>query len=482
MTETAIAQIMRRIKRIHFVGVGGAGMSGIAEVLHNLGYHVSGSDLKRSHVIQRLQGLGIQVFVGHKEEHCSKADVVVVSSAINADNPEVKAAYARRIPVIPRAQMLAELMRFKYGITVAGTHGKTTTTSLLASIFGEAGLKPTFVVGGRLNSAGANARLGEGRYFIAEADESDASFLHLTPLITVVTNIDADHMHTYHNDFSELRATFLRFIQRLPFYGLAVMCIDDPQVKIILPEITCSVTTYGFSAEADVRAIDFIQKKLCSEFTVLYGKGHKKSFKVQLNLAGRHNVQNALATIAVALDCGIPISNIKKSLAHFAGVGRRCQQYGTIMLAKKKLTLIDDYGHHPQEIRVTYEALKNAYPDRRVILAFQPHRFSRTQELFEDFVEVLSSVDLLLLFEIYSAGEAPIANIDSKALSRSIRQRGQLDPIYIKDFNAALEVLPNIIKDGDILMTQGAGDIDHLLHRLIKIASRKKLKSKKSAV
>lgn len=478
MTETAVAQIMRRIKRIHFVGIGGAGMSGIAEVLHNLGYTVTGSDLKRSPVVQRLQNIGIQVFIGHKEEHLRQADVVVVSSAISSDNLEVKAAHARRIPVIPRAQMLAELMRFKYGITVAGTHGKTTTTSLLASIFGEAGLKPTFVVGGRVNSAGANARLGEGRYFIAEADESDASFLHLTPLVTVVTNIDADHMHTYHNDFSELRATFLRFIQRLPFYGLAVMCIDDPQIQMLLPEITCSVITYGFSEEADVRAVSFLQTALQSEFTILYGKDHRKSFKVKLNLAGKHNVQNALATIAIALDCGIPISSIKKSLARFAGVGRRCQQYGTILLAGKKVTLIDDYGHHPQEIRVTYEALKNAYPDRRIILAFQPHRYSRTQELFDDFVAVLSAVDLLLLFEVYSAGETPIASVDSKALSRSIRQRGKLDPIYVQDINAALELLPNIVKDGDIIMTQGAGDIDQLLHQLIKTSTVKKVRKK----
>ena len=481
MTETITNKIMPRIKRIHFVGIGGAGMSGIAEVLSNLGYHVTGSDIKRSSVVQRLHSIGIQIFIGHKEQHCEKADVVVVSAAIHPENPEVKAAHARRIPVIPRAQMLAELMRFKYGITVAGTHGKTTTTSLLAGIFGEAGLKPTFVVGGKVNSAGANARLGEGRYFIAEADESDASFLHLMPLITVVTNIDADHMHTYHNDFSELRATFLRFIQRLPFYGLAVLCIDDPEIKMILPEITCSLITYGFSMDADVRAINFLQTGLQSEFTVLYGKNHQKSFKVKLNLAGKHNVQNALATIAVSLDCGIPINSIKRSLAKFAGVARRCQNYGTIMLDHKTLTLIDDYGHHPEEIRVTYEALKNAYPGRRIILAFQPHRYSRTQELFDDFVEVLTSIDLLLLFEVYSAGEAPIPKIDSKALSRSIRQRGKLDPIYVKDFDAAIELLPNIIKEGDILMTQGAGDIDQLLHRLIKWASKPKKPKKKSA-
>lgn len=474
MSETAIAQIMRRIKRIHFVGIGGVGMSGIAEVLHNLGYTVSGSDVKRSITVKRLQNLGIQIFIGHKEGNCAKADVVVVSSAISNTNLEVKAAQARRIPVIPRAQMLAELMRFKYGITVAGTHGKTTTTSLLANIFGEAGLKPTFVVGGKVNSTGTNARLGEGRYFIAEADESDASFLHLTPMITVVTNIDADHMHTYNNDFSELRNTFLRFIQRLPFYGLAVMCADDPEVRSILPSITCPVMTYGFSEEADYRAINFNQEGLQSHFTVLYGKEHQKEFKVKLNLAGQYNVRNALATIAVALDCGIPISSIKKSLARFAGVGRRCQQYGTITIKGKRLTLIDDYGHHPQEIKVTYEALKNAYPNRRVILAFQPHRYSRTQELFDDFAQVLSSVDLLLLFEVYCAGEAPISNIDSKALSRSIRQRGKVDPIYIKDFESAMDLLPNIIRDGDVLMTQGAGDIDQLMQHLIKRTQLKK--------
>lgn len=472
MTEN-LSQTMRRIRRIHFVGIGGAGMSGIAEVLHNLGYSVSGSDLKRSQVAQRLTNLGIHVSIGHKEENSSRADVVVVSTAIDKDNPEVKAAHARRIPVIPRAQMLSELMRFKYGITVAGTHGKTTTTSLLATIFAEAGLKPTFVVGGKVNSAGANARLGEGRYFIAEADESDASFLHLTPMITVVTNIDADHMHTYHNDFSELKNTFLRFIQRLPFYGLAVMCVDDPEIKSILPQITCSLITYGFSEGADYRAVNFFQNGLQSEFTVLYGKGHSKSFKVKLNLAGAHNVKNALATIAVALDCGIAISSIKRALSKFAGVGRRCQQYGEVTINGKTIRLIDDYGHHPEEIRVTYEALKEAFPERRVILAFQPHRYSRTQELFDDFAEVLSKVDLLLLLDIYSAGEKPIPNIDSKALSRSIRQRGKIDPIYVKSIDEALDVIPDVIKDGDILLTQGAGDVDQTLVKLIKLTQKK---------
>ncbi len=472
MTEN-LSHTLRRIRRIHFVGIGGAGMSGIAEVLLNLGYSVSGSDLKRSSVVQRLIDLGIHVFIGHKEENSARADVVVISSAIPAENPEVKAAHARRIPVIPRAQMLSELMRFKYGITVAGTHGKTTTTSLLSTVFAEGGLKPTFVVGGKVNSAGANARLGEGRYFIAEADESDASFLHLTPMITVVTNIDADHMHTYHNDFSELRSTFLKFIQRLPFYGLAVMCMDDPEIKNILPQITCSVITYGFDEQADVRAINFLQNGLQSEFTVLYGKGHNKSFRVKLNLAGAHNVNNALATIAVALDCGVGIAPIKKALAKFAGVGRRCQQYGEVTLKGKTIRLIDDYGHHPEEIRVTYEALKEAFPQRRVILAFQPHRYSRTQELFDDFAEVLSKVDCLLLFDVYSAGEAPIPNIDSKALSRSIRQRGKIDPIYVKDIAEALDVIPDIIQDGDILVTQGAGDVDQTLLRLIKLAEKK---------
>ncbi len=477
MTEN-VSQTMRRTRRIHFVGIGGAGMSGIAEVLHNLGYTVTGSDVKRSLVVQRLVSLGIQVFNSHKEENSARADVVVVSSAINDDNPEVKSAHARRIPVIPRALMLSELMRFKYGITVAGTHGKTTTTSLLATIFGEAGMKPTFVVGGKVNSAGANARLGEGRYFIAEADESDASFLHLMPMITIVTNIDADHMHTYHNDFSELRNTFLRFIQRLPFYGLAVMCIDDPEIKNIIPHITCSLITYGFSEEANYRAVHFFQNGLRSEFTVLYGKDHAKSFKVKLNLAGAHNVNNALATIAVALDCGASISSIKRALSNFAGVGRRCQQYGELTLKKgKTVLLIDDYGHHPEEIRVTYHALKEAFPNRRVILIFQPHRYSRTQELFDDFAEVLSKVDLLLLMDVYSAGESPISNIDSKALSRSIRQRGQVDPIYVKDADGAIEVLPNVVQDGDIILTQGAGDVDQTLIKLIKWAQKKAKKS-----
>ncbi len=472
MTEN-LPHTLRRTRRIHFVGIGGAGMSGIAEVLHNLGYIVSGSDLKRSLVVRRLIDLGIHIAIGHKEENSARADVVVISTAIPAENPEVKAAHAKRIPVIPRAQMLAELMRFKYGITVAGTHGKTTTTSLLSTVFAEAGLKPTFVVGGKVNSAGANARLGEGRYFIAEADESDASFLHLTPMITVVTNIDADHMHTYHNDFTELRNTFLRFIQRLPFYGLAVMCMDDPEIRSILPNITCSVVTYGFHEGADIRAINFLQSGLQSDFTVLYGKNHNKSFRVKLNLAGAHNVNNALATIAVALDCGIGVASIKRALAKFAGVGRRCQQYGEVTIHGKTIKLIDDYGHHPEEIRVTYEALKEAFPQRRVILAFQPHRYTRTQELFDNFCDVLSRVDLLLLLEVYSAGETPIPNVDSKALSRSIRQRGKIDPIYLKDINQALEVIPDVISDGDILVTQGAGDVDQILVNLLKLTDKK---------
>jgi UDP-N-acetylmuramate--alanine ligase len=477
MTEH-LSQTMRRTHRIHFIGIGGAGMSGIAEVLHNLGYKVTGSDLKRSYNVHRLINLGIHVYIGHEESQSRKADVVVISSAIQPDNPEVVDAHARRVPVIPRAQMLAELMRFRYGITVAGTHGKTTTTSLLATIFAEADLKPTFVVGGKVTSAGANARLGEGHYFIAEADESDASFLHLTPMITVVTNIDADHMHTYENDFSKLRATFLRFIQRLPFYGLAVMCIDDTEIQNILPDITCSVITYGFSEGADYRAINFFQNGLQSEFTVIYGKTRNKSFKVKLNLAGEHNVRNALASIAVALDCNIPISRIKKALSHFSGVERRCQQYGTISIQGKSVLLIDDYGHHPAEIRVTYQAIKNAFPNRRVILAFQPHRYTRTQELFDDFVEVLSQVDLLLLLEIYSAGENPIANVDSKALSRSIRQRNRIDPIYVKDIQSALEIIPDLIQDDDIILTQGAGDVDQLLVQLKKAAAKKVKKTK----
>jgi len=464
-----ISSTMRRIRRIHFVGIGGAGMSGIAEVLHNLGYVVSGSDLKQTSVTRRLAELGIEIKIGHRPEYIENANVVVISSAISPNNPEVQEAVNRHIPVIPRALMLAELMRFKTGITVAGTHGKTTTTSLLANIFGDAGLKPTFVVGGKVNSTGTNARFGEGSYFIAEADESDASFLYLTPTISVVTNIDADHMVNYNNDFNVLRQTFVQFIRRLPFYGLAVLCIDDANIRQILPEITCSVLTYGFSEDADFRITDFEQHGLNSQFTVMPKAGAIKPFKVNLNLAGKHNALNATATIAVALDCEIPVENICKTLENFSGIGRRCQVHGQIELTNgNKVNLIDDYGHHPREISVTYEALKNAYPDRRVVLAYQPHRYSRTEEQFEDFANVLSGADALVMLEVYPAGEEPIAGADSKALCRAIRSRGKVEPVYVDGVDAAVELLPNILQDGDVLISQGAGDVDQIMYRLMK--------------
>ncbi|MDF2529640.1 MAG: UDP-N-acetylmuramate--L-alanine ligase [Gammaproteobacteria bacterium] len=464
-----ISAPMRRIRRIHFVGIGGAGMSGIAEVLHNLGYQVSGSDLKQTAVTKRLSELGIEIKIGHRPEYTENANVVVTSSAISPNNPEVQEAVARHIPVIPRAQMLAELMRFKTGITVAGTHGKTTTTSLLANIFGDGGLKPTFVVGGKVNSTGTNARLGDSRYFIAEADESDASFLYLTPTISVVTNIDADHMVNYQNDFNILRQTFIQFIRRLPFYGLAVLCIDDDNIRAILPEITCSVLTYGFSEDADLRIEDFEQNGMHSRFTLVPKAGSIKPFSVNLNLAGKHNALNAAAAAAIALDCEIPVDSICKTLQNFSGIGRRCQVYGQIELHNgNKVMLIDDYGHHPREISVTYEALKNAWPGRRVVLAYQPHRYSRTQELFDDFANVLSGVDTLVMLEVYAAGEEPISGADSKALCRAIRSRGKVEPLYVENIDAALDLLPNILQDGDILVSQGAGDVDQIIHRLSK--------------
>ncbi|MDF2940098.1 MAG: UDP-N-acetylmuramate/alanine ligase [Gammaproteobacteria bacterium] len=458
---------MRRIRRIHFVGIGGAGMSGIAEVLHNLGYQVSGSDLKQTSVTRRLSELGIEIKIGHRPEYAEDANVVVTSSAISQNNPEVQEAVARHIPVIPRAMMLAELMRFKTGITVAGTHGKTTTTSLLANIFGDAGLKPTFVVGGKVNSTGTNARLGDSRYFIAEADESDASFLYLTPTISVVTNIDADHMANYQNDFNVLRQTFIQFIRRLPFYGLAVLCIDDDNIRAILPDITCPVLTYGFSEDADFRIKDYEQNGLHSRFMVV--PKSDKAFTVNLNLAGKHNALNATAAIAVAFDCDISVESICKTLQSFSGIGRRCQVYGQITLDNgNKVTLVDDYGHHPREVSVTYEALKNAWPGRRVVLAYQPHRYSRTEELFEDFANVLSGADALVMLEVYPAGEEPIPGADSKALCRAIRSRGKVEPVYVENLDAALELLPNILQDGDILVSQGAGDVEQIIHRLVK--------------
>jgi UDP-N-acetylmuramate--alanine ligase len=457
---------MRRIRNIHFVGIGGAGMSGIAEVLKNQGYDVSGSDIRESLVTDRLTAMGIQVFIGHREENSQTADVVVVSSAVNADNPEVSAARSRRVPIVPRAEMLAEIMRYRHGIAVAGTHGKTTTTSLIASILGEAGLDPTFVIGGKLNSAGTNAQLGGSRYLVAEADESDASFLHLTPVISVVTNIEADHMDTYGGDVGRLKQTFVDFLHNLPFYGVAVMCVDDDYVQEIIPRISRAIITYGIdNPEADYRAEDIQSDGLRTRF-VVRRPGGRSDLNVELKMPGRHNVLNALAAIAVATDERVDDAAICAGLAGFAGVGRRFQVYGDYQTRKGTVTLVDDYGHHPTEVEAVIRAAREAWPGRRLAMLYQPHRYSRTRDLYEDFVRVLSEVDVLLLMEVYSAGEPAIPGADSRALCRSIRQRGNVEPIYVEDDAEIEHLLGNALQDGDLLITQGAGDIGGVATRL----------------
>ncbi|TVP89264.1 MAG: UDP-N-acetylmuramate--L-alanine ligase [Pseudomonadaceae bacterium] len=455
---------MRRIRRIHFVGIGGAGMCGIAEVLMNLGYEVSGSDLKRSAVTERLEDFGARVDIGHRTENVQDADVLVVSSAINTSNPEVAGALERRIPVVPRAEMLAELMRYRHGIAVAGTHGKTTTTSLIASVLAAEGLSPTFVIGGRLTSAGTNAQLGESRYLVAEADESDASFLHLQPMVAIVTNIDADHMSTYGGDFNKLKRTFIEFLHNLPFYGLAVVCIDDPVVREILPQINRQVITYGMSEEADIRAVDVHQNGMQTHFTVL--REGREPLTVFVNMPGEHMVLNALATIAVATDEMISDAAIVKGLTEFAGVGRRFQVYGDYPVAGGEVMLVDDYGHHPREVAAVIKAVRAGWPQRRLVMIYQPHRFSRTHDLYEDFVQVLSENNALLLMEVYPAGEEPIPGANSKQLCGSIRQRGQLDPIYIERDTDPMPLLKTLLQPGDILLTQGAGDIGGLAPRI----------------
>lgn len=457
---------MRRIRHIHFVGIGGAGMCGIAEVLRNQGYEVSGSDLREGPVTDRLKGLGVTVHIGHRESNSDVADVVVVSSAVADDNPEVASARARRVPIVPRAEMLAEIMRYRHGIAVAGTHGKTTTTSLIASIFGEAGLDPTFVIGGKLNSAGTNAQLGGSRYLVAEADESDASFLHLTPLVAVVTNIEADHMDTYNGDVAQLKKTFVKFLHNLPFYGVAVMCLDDPFVAEILPQISRAIITYGIDRDdADYRAVDIEADGLRTRFTVKR-PGGRSDLPVELRMPGRHNVLNALAAIAVATDEGIDDGAICRGLAAFAGVGRRFQVYGDYPVGNGSVTLVDDYGHHPTEVEAVIRAAQSAWPGRRIVMLYQPHRYSRTRDLYEDFVRVLSEVDTLLMMDVYSAGEAPVPGADSRALCRSIRQRGQVDPIHVEDVAELESVLANILQEGDLLLTQGAGDIGGVAAKL----------------
>ncbi len=449
---------MGRIHRIHFVGIGGVGMSGIAEVVLNLGYQVSGSDLQENAVTRRLAEQGATVILGHAAENIEDCDVVVISSAVKADNPEVVAAQEQRIPVVPRAEMLAELMRFRYGIAVAGTHGKTTTTSLIASVLAEGGVDPTFVIGGRLNSAGTHARLGEGRYLVAEADESDASFMLLQPMMAVVTNIDADHMETYEGDFQKLRHTFVDFLHHLPFYGLAVLCLDDPEVRNTLPEITRPVTTYGLTNEADVYAEALQQEGNRTHFRVARPQ-QEEWLEITLNMPGHHNVLNALAAIAVAHEIGIDDAAIKRALENFQGIGRRFQINGEYQTPVGRVLHVDDYGHHPREVEATIKAIRDGWPQRRLVVAFQPHRYSRTRDLFEDFTRVLSEVDVLLLLEVYPAGEAPIAGADGRTLARAIRTRGQVDPVFVETVEALPTTLQGVLQDGDILLTLGAGNI-----------------------
>ncbi len=456
--ESSAVPTMGRIRRIHMIGIGGAGMGGIAEVLLHLGYEVTGSDLGENRVTARLAERGARISVGHDAGHVAGSDVVVTSSAVHEDNPEVRAAQAARIPVIPRAEMLSELMRFRYGIAVAGTHGKTTTTSLVASLLAEGGLDPTFVIGGLLNSAGTHARLGASRFLVAEADESDASFLYLQPMLAVVTNIDADHMPTYDGDFGRLRATFHEFLHHLPFYGLAVLCLDDPVVRELVPEISKPVLTYGTAPDADLRASAITQRGMRTTFKVTR-REVPGELVITLNMPGRHNVLNALAAIAVAAEVGVDDAAIQRGLAGFAGIGRRFQVHGDLTLPAGRVTVIDDYGHHPREIAATLEAVRAGWPGRRVVLAFQPHRYSRTRDLFEDFTQVLSEPDLLLLSEVYAAGEEPLAGSDGRALCRAVRTRGKLDPVFVERSSGFAEVLPDLLEDGDILLLMGAGDV-----------------------
>ena len=452
---------MRRVRRIHMLGIGGSGMAGIAEVLLNLGYQVSGSDLRMSGATQRLVDLGAHIDLGHHPARISGADVVVVSTAIRSDNPELVAARDARVPIVRRAEMLAEIMRFRYGIAIAGTHGKTTTTSLVASVLAEGGLDPTYVIGGRLKSAGVNARLGMGNYLVAEADESDASFLHLTPLITVVTNIDADHLETYGGEFDRLKHAFVEFLQRLPFYGLAIVCIDDPVVRGLLSEIRRPVLTYGFDETSDLRAKDFRPELGGGQFSVTFADGVTESFF--LNLPGRHNIANALAAIAIAQEFGVPMEAVRRALRSFEGVGRRCESHGEIPLSSGgSFRLVDDYGHHPREIAVTLEAIRQAYPGRRLVIAFQPHRYTRTRDLFDDFCAVLSTCDALMLTEVYSAGEPLIADADSRALARGIRARNRVEPVVVDSVAELPAALTTILRDGDVLLSMGAGDIGSL--------------------
>ncbi|MCW8906811.1 MAG: UDP-N-acetylmuramate--L-alanine ligase [Sedimenticola sp.] len=451
------AASMGRIRHLHFVGIGGAGMNGIAQVMLNLGYRISGSDLKTNPAISRLLEQGATVHIGHAADNIQGTDAVVISTAVKDDNPEVVRARELRIPVVPRAEMLAELMRFHFGIAVAGTHGKTTTTSLVASLLAEAGLDPTFVIGGRLNSAGTHARLGGGEYLVAEADESDASFLYLQPMMAILTNVDADHMTTYGGDFNRLRQTFIEFLHHLPFYGLAILCIDDEEVRNLLPQVTRPVITYGESDDADLRVSDIRQTGLQTHFRV--NSGDEPAFDVTLNMPGRHNVLNAMAAIAVARELGVEVQHIRQALLRFQGIGRRFNATDCRLADGRDVMLVDDYGHHPREVAATIDAVHDGWPGRRLVLVFQPHRYTRTQEQFDDFAQVLSRADVLVLGEVYAAGESPIAGADSRSLSRAIRTRGQVDPVFIDPIMELPQLLEGMLLDGDIVLTLGAGDI-----------------------
>ena len=465
-----------KVKRIHFVGIGGAGMSGIAEVLLNLGYEISGSDISANATTQRLESIGVRVFKGHEATQVREADVVVVSTAVKTDNPEVLAARQAQIPVVPRALMLAELMRLKQGIAIAGTHGKTTTTSLVASILAEAGLDPTFVIGGRLNSAGSHARLGEGEFIVVEADESDASFLHLQPVLAVITNIDADHMETYGHSMEKLKQAFVDFIHHLPFYGMAVLCQDDENIQSILPFISKPITTYGLSPQAQIRAIDVEHRGGKMHFRVQRDGRDllKTDFSVQLNLPGVHNVRNALAAIAVGLEVGVPEKSIVNALAEFKGVGRRFQRYGELKLADGgHFTLIDDYGHHPQEMAATLSAARGAFPGRRLVLAFQPHRYTRTRDCFEDFVTILATTDVLCLTEVYAAGEMPIVAADGRALARAVRVQGRVEPLFVEKVTDLPQKILSVVRQGDVVLTMGAGSIGAVAAEVSRLSQQK---------
>ena len=466
------------IQHIHFVGIGGSGMRGIAEVLHNLGYTISGSDLADSATLQHLQSLGIATFIGHAAEHIAGAQVIVTSTAVRADNPEVVAARAQKITVVPRALMLAELMRFKTGIAIAGAHGKTTTTSLVASVLAEAGLDPTFVIGGRLNSAGANAKLGQGDYIVVEADESDASFLNLLPVMAVVTNIDADHMETYGHDFGRLKQAFLDFLHRMPFYGRAIVCTESPAICDILPQLARPVTTYGLAEGAQVRAVDVRAEPGQMRFTVLRQNGKPyPPLHVTLNLPGEHNVLNALAAVAIAMELEVDDAAVLRALENFKGVGRRFQRYGELPCAGGQFTVIDDYGHHPVEMQATIAAARGAFPGRRLVLAFQPHRYTRTRDCFEDFVQVLSQADAVLLAEVYAAGEEPIQAADGRALARGLRVAGKVEPLFVADIAQMPSTIVDNARPGDVVLTMGAGSIGAVPAKVVQLLAKDKLET-----